>query len=145
MGTVLVVATDPVLRDRLGDLLEERGWSVLFCPGPAAPDYVCVGVRGSGCPLAEEADQVVLDLNLESDLVLEGTTAIELMAFYLSAGRPIVALAHEGVEFTHPFAEERLRVLRWPRERDALPEAMAEMGPVPETGAAASGERALPA
>ena len=127
MGSVLVVATDPGLREVLGALLEEQGWPVTFCPGPAAPDYVCVGVRGTGCPLADDAGAVVLDLNLDSDLVVEGTTAIELVAFYLSAERPLVALAHEGVEFTHPFAEERLRVLRWPRDREVLIDIVAEI------------------
>jgi CheY-like chemotaxis protein len=134
MASILVVATDPGLRERLGALLEEQGWPVTFCPGPAAPDYVCVGVRGTGCPLADDADAVVLDLDLDSDLVVEGTTAIELVAFYLSVDRPLVALAHEGVEFTHPFAEERLRVLRWPRDREVLTELVAEIAGVPWHG-----------
>lgn len=120
MSTILVVATEASIRDRVGAAIEAAGWSVLNCPGPAGPDYVCLGVRGSGCPLADEADGVVLDLDLDSDLVMEGTTAIELVAFYLAAGRPVVALAHEGVAFTHPFAEDRLRVLRWPVEDPTL-------------------------
>lgn len=129
MSSILIVATEPTVRSRVGALLEDDGWEVLHCPGPAAPDYVCVGVRGDGCPLADDADAVVLDLDLDSDLVLEGTTAVELMAFYLSGGLPMIALAHEGVEFTHPFAEERIRVLRWPGERDLLLDSLHTLAP----------------
>lgn len=124
MGTVLVVATDEVLRERLGESIRAEGLGVLACPGPSAPDYACPGVSGQGCPMVEEADVVVLDLDLDGDLLIEGTTAVELVAYYLSEGRPVVTLAHEGIEFTHPFAEERLRVLRWPPRATELRDAL---------------------
>ena len=114
--TVLVVEPQADLRDHIGGLAEAAGFDVLTCPGPTGPDYACLGVRGPGCPLAAYADLVVLDLSLDSELAMEGATAVELITYYLGEGKGIVALSRNGSSATHPFDEERVNVLRWPGE-----------------------------
>src|SRR5262245_29361722 len=59
--SVLVVASDPVERDRLSAALEGDGFQVLLCSGPSAPDYSCLGSRVGRCPLAMDECVVVLD------------------------------------------------------------------------------------
>ncbi len=114
--TVLVVEPQSDVRDRIGGLAEAAGFDVLTCPGPTGPDYACMGVRGPGCPLAAYADLVVLDLSLDSELALEGATAVELITYYLGEGKRILALSRNGAEEVHPFDEEGISVLRWPGE-----------------------------
>lgn len=114
--TVLVVEPQADVRDQIGGLVEAAGFDVLTCPGPTGPDYACMGVRGPGCPLAAYASLVVLDLSLDSELALEGATAVELITYYLGEGKRIVALSRNGAEEVHPFNEEGISVLRWPGE-----------------------------
>ena len=114
-ATVLIVEADPGEQGLLGDWLERAVFEVLTCPGPSGPDYVCVGNREGTCPLVQHADIVVLDFDLESESVMQGTTSEELVELYLDLGRPIVALgAHLGP--LDPFPDER--VLRLPRHPD---------------------------
>jgi len=97
--TVLVVEADRGERERLASSLEGAGWEVATCPGPTGPDYTCVGSRGGMCALVENANVVVLDMSLESEAVVSGTPAEELLAMYLFAGHRIVALgSHPGGE-----------------------------------------------
>lgn len=97
--SVLVVEADPLERGRFGAWLERAGFDVLVCPGPTEPDYTCVGARGGACPLAQEADIVVLDMSLESEAVVIGTAAEELLGLYLIAGHQVVVLgSHQGEE-----------------------------------------------
>src|SRR5712691_7819822 len=77
-ASVLLVERSRDVRDRIGGWLEEAGYDVLNCPGPTAPDYRCVAGRGGSCPFVHGADAVVLDLLLDSDAVLEGTSAVDL-------------------------------------------------------------------
>jgi hypothetical protein len=90
--TVLLVEAEGSERHRYADALEKAGFDVLACPGPSGPDYTCVGSRVGTCPLVDGADAVVLDMALESETLLEGTAAEELLGFYLIAGRPVVVL-----------------------------------------------------
>ena len=62
--SVLVVEHDDDERARIGRLLEREGFDVILCPGPGAPDYICAGGRGLPCPIAQDADVVVLDMRL---------------------------------------------------------------------------------
>jgi CheY-like chemotaxis protein len=94
---VLLVEGDPAERDILSSWLEQNGYDVTACPGPTAPTYVCVGDRTGACPLVEEADLVVLDCRLESDPIMEGTSAGDLLSLYLCAGQPVVALGLNGL------------------------------------------------
>jgi CheY-like chemotaxis protein len=94
-GRVLLVEADPGNRHTYGKWLEESGYEVLTCPGPSAPDYVCVGGRRGRCPLVEPADVVVLDLDLDSEIEEEGTSAFELLSLYTSSGRPVVAVGSD--------------------------------------------------
>lgn len=93
---VLVVEADAVERDRYTSALESAGFEVLTCPGPTEPDYTCVGAREGTCPLVEEAAVVVLDMSLDSEALLTGTPAEELLGLYLTAGRPVVVLGSRG-------------------------------------------------
>jgi hypothetical protein len=90
--TVLLVRRDDEGRDLMGSWLEASGFDVMACPGPVAPGYVCVGERTGRCPLAEAADVVVLDGRLESGEVPDGTSPYDLLALYLSLGRPVLVL-----------------------------------------------------
>ena len=102
---VLVVGPDPVERTRLAAALEGEGFDVLLCPGPSAPEYGCIGATKGRCPLATDGCVVVLDLDLDADAAVEGTTAEELLGFYLGSEHRVVALSH------HPLGLEDARLL----------------------------------
>ena len=115
--SVLVVEADPFERARLGSWLERAGFQVLECPGPTEPDYTCVGARDGACPLATESQVVVLDMSLDSESVVMGTAAEELLGLYLMSGHRVVVLgSHPGGEVPgqlvrlrrHPDREELL-------------------------------------
>ncbi len=106
---VLVVESDPEEAEVLGSRLEASGFDVIACPGPIGPDFVCVGDRTGSCPLIDSADIVVLDCRLESDQVLEGTSAYDLLALYVCSGRPVVAIG--GDEAAPLFAEDDVTFL----------------------------------
>jgi hypothetical protein len=119
--TVLLVEADEVERDRLASWFEDAGFEVATCPGPTGPDYTCVGSRGGACALAAEASVVVVDMSLESEAVVRGTAAEELLAMYLFGGHRIVALgSHPGGEVPgqlvrlhrHPERDELVRAVR---------------------------------
>src|ERR1051326_1488397 len=111
--SVLLVEHDSQERHRIGDLLELEGFEVLACPGPSYPDYVCVGGRGLPCPLAKEADVVVLDMWLSSDVIMRGTPAWELLIYYMERGNHIVALT-DTQDSVHPLSDERVIAVRRP-------------------------------
>jgi hypothetical protein len=75
---VLLVEADAEERIRFGTWLEEAGFDLLTCPGPVEPDYTCIGGRTGACPLAAEASIVVLDMSLDSEVVM-GTAAEDLL------------------------------------------------------------------
>jgi CheY-like chemotaxis protein len=89
---VLLVERDPELRDTVGSWLEGGGFDVSACPGPSAPEFVCVGGRTGHCPLIEGTDAVVLDCDLTSTQVPGATSSGDLLALYVSAGLPVVAM-----------------------------------------------------
>jgi hypothetical protein len=116
-GSVLIVEADPVERARFGGWLERAGYDILVCPGPSGPDYTCVGSRAGTCPLAAEAAIVVLDMSLDSESVVMGTTAEELLGMYLMSGHRVLVLgSHPGEEIPGQLA----RVRRHPRREDLL-------------------------
>jgi hypothetical protein len=86
-GTVLLVEADEGERERLGSALEDAGYELIACPGPTAPDYICIGGREGYCPLLERADAVVLDLWLAGDEVGMGTLSDQLLEMYHSSAR----------------------------------------------------------
>lgn len=98
-GAVLLVEADAEERERFGSWLEDEGFRVLACPGPTEPDYTCVGGRTGACPLAAEASAVVLDMSLDSEALLMGTAAEELLGLYLMSGHRVLVLEpHPGEE-----------------------------------------------
>jgi hypothetical protein len=120
-GVVLVVAADPAERELFSSWLEGSGLTVMTCPGPTEPDFTCVGDRKGTCPLAEAADVVVLDMSLDSEALMRGTAAEDLLGLYLVAGRPVVTLGfRDGDEVPgelvrlrrHPTRETLLRAVR---------------------------------
>jgi CheY-like chemotaxis protein len=121
--SVLLVEADAQLRDRLGGWLERSGFDVLQCPGPTGPSYTCLISRGKACALAKAADVVVLDLWLHSDSVMLGTTATELLAYYLTYQRPVVVI-DPGHDELLPFVDEVAARIEWPPERRELIESV---------------------
>jgi hypothetical protein len=113
---VLIVGPDPVERERLAAALEGDRFEVLLCPGPSAPDYGCIGAREGRCPLATEGCVVVLDMDLDSEAAVEGTTPEDLLDFYLGGDHRVVALS------SHPLGleDDRLLDLRRHPEADML-------------------------
>lgn len=117
-ATVLLVEADRESRERLGSWLKEAGFEVLACPGPSVCDG-CVGTRGGTCPLVEGAEVVVLDPWLAGAEVMDGTSADELVAYYVertervlvlgSKPRPLDPFAGE-VEWLGPRADRELLV-----------------------------------
>ena len=112
LRTVLVVESDPDERERMAAALEGGGYQVLLCSGPTEPDYTCVGARSGTCPLANEDSVVVLDMSLDSEAVMLGTPAEDLLALYLGSGRSVVALG------SRPSEEVPGRLLRLRRHPD---------------------------
>lgn len=115
-GSVLVVEADLAERERFGSWLEAAGFDVIVCPGPTEPDYTCVGARDGVCPLLEEADVAVLDMSTDSEGVMMGTAAEEILGLYLlSRARIVVLGSHPGEQL-----EGRLRRLPRHPDRDEL-------------------------
>jgi len=121
--TVLLVERSEETRGQVGSWLEEAAFEVLACPGPTGPDYRCLAGVGRPCPLVRGADAVVLDLWLESDLMVEGTSGVDLLGFYLGSGRPVLALTH-GSESVTLFCEENFATLAGPPDRREVVETV---------------------
>ena len=116
---VLVVEADQKARGLVGSWLEEAGFEVIRCAGPQAPEYSCPWDRGQACVLAYTADAIVLDIWLESDTALRGNPGSEVFVYYLSLGKPVVALT-DGDDATVPVLGERTIVLSRLPGREAL-------------------------
>jgi hypothetical protein len=106
---VLLVHGDGLEREAIGSWFVSCGFDVTACPGPAAPSYVCIGDCTGRCPLMDDADIVVLDHQLESDQVVEGTSVHDLLSLYVSNDKPVVVLG--GLEFSHLFSDEQVVLL----------------------------------
>jgi hypothetical protein len=124
--TVLVVEPDIVERERLADALEEAGYEALLCAGPLGPDYTCIGGREGWCPLIDKADVVVLDLMLESDLAMEGTSSEELLRLYLACGKPVVTLGPGDADHRDEETDTVVH-LRWTPETEDLVSVVREL------------------
>jgi hypothetical protein len=132
-GSVLVVEADATERSRYGAWLEGAGFEVLVCPGPIEPDYTCLGSRGGTCPLAAEVNLVVLDMSLESEGVVMGTSAEELLGLYLVSGHRVVVLgSHPGDDLPG-----QLRRIRRHPHRGELVEAVRGLAGAADAGTSA--------
>jgi CheY-like chemotaxis protein len=123
MSSVLLVEHDPDLRYQIGAWLESAGVEVYQCPGPSAPTYNCIASSGQPCPLVPAADLVLLDLWLASESVSMGTSASELLSYYVSTGKPVVIVGH-GHDELRSFRDEVAAVLEYPPERRDLIETV---------------------
>jgi hypothetical protein len=126
-AVVLVVEPEASVRDHLAQLVEAEGYEVRCCPGPHAPDFDCIGVVRDGCPLSDGADIVLLDMELDSDLAIRGTSAIDLVGFYLAGGKGVLALSRGERNLIHPFVEEPLSLLRWPADEYRVAEVLTDI------------------
>jgi CheY-like chemotaxis protein len=137
--SVLIVEHDPTERERLASTLEADGFQVLLCSGPTEPDYTCIGSRSGTCPLATEEAVVVLDMSLDSELVMMGTPAEELLEMYLGLGHPVLALG------SRPGEEMPGRLLRRRRHPEAadLTHAVWRLASPRASGRALTSERDL--
>ena len=115
--SVLVVEADATERERLAAALEDDGFQVLLCSGPTEPDYTCIGARSGICPLATGEAVVVLDMSLESETVMMGTPAEDLLGMYLGSGHPVVTLGSRPGE---EVPGELLRLRRHPEKADLV-------------------------
>ncbi len=132
---VLLVEPERETRERLGAWLEDAGFEALTCPGPTFPEYTCVGVREHACPLAGGADLVVLDLWLDSERAMQGASSTQLLRYYLSSGRPVMALVHrrDRTRLDLLFMTEAVTWLEWPLDRREIVEtARAMIGASPQ-------------
>jgi hypothetical protein len=120
---VLVVESEDWLRDRLMSWVREAGAEAVTCPGPQGPGFDCAGASRYGCPLGESADLIILDLELESDLMVCGVAAWELLHYYRSLDKPVVVLSGAG-DPVRPLPSDRMAILRRPPDRDELVEAI---------------------
>jgi hypothetical protein len=111
------VEADPTERERLASALEGDGFQVLLCSGPTEPDYTCIGARRGTCPLAAEEAVVVLDMSLDSETVMMGTPAEDLLGMYLGSGHPVVALGSRPGE---EVLGQLLRLRRHPEKADLV-------------------------
>lgn len=137
--SVLVVEYDREERQRIGALLEREGFDVVFCPGPEGPDYVCLGGRQLPCPLAKEADVIVLDMRLASDVIMRGTPAWELLIYYMERGKRIVVMSN-GEDSVHPLSDSRVITIKRPADETSLVQAIRELaGRSEETGRVTDG------
>jgi len=133
----LVVESEEWLLELLIPWVRDAGVEVVTCPGPQGPDFDCAGASRYGCPLAESADLIVLDLELESDLLMCGVAAWELLHYYRFLDKPVVVLT--GFEDAiRLLPGDRIAVLPRPPDRDGLVEAIRvlllkkELHPAPE-------------
>jgi hypothetical protein len=116
-STVLLVEADADERDRFGAWLEDEGIDLLVCTGPTEPDYTCIGARTGACPLAAEASVVILDMSLDSEAVVMGTAAEELLGMYLMSGHPVIVLGSHGGE---EISGQLVRLRRHPRREELI-------------------------
>jgi hypothetical protein len=120
---ILLVDQDSEERDLIGGWLENDGYDVLACPGPSAPDYTCIGGEGGHCPLVDPVGLVIVDLWLGGDAMLQGTAAVDLLGYYLSTGKPVIAICHGG-EPVGLFLEDHLVAVEGHPDRGELLEAV---------------------
>jgi DNA-binding response OmpR family regulator len=121
---ILIVDRDLGTRDRVGRWLEEAGLDVMACPGPTAPEFMCVGSRDGRCPLAQEADLIVLDVWLESDAAMLGTRSRNLVRFYRSWDKPLVVMSDRHDDMAEWVEDLSVPVVDWPPDRRDLMETV---------------------
>jgi CheY-like chemotaxis protein len=131
--SILLVEHDPEARYRIGAWLEDAGIDVYLCPGPSAPTYNCIASSGNPCPLVPAADLVLLDLWLASESVMMGTSATELLSYYVSTGKPVVVI-DPGHNELRSFRDDVAAVLEYPPERRELVETVEVLLSDPRAG-----------
>jgi hypothetical protein len=91
--SVLLVESEQSLRADLSRWLTEAGFDVVTCSGPHLARPACSYDSTGPCQLVRSADVVVLDEWLESDTLMTGPPAWELVIAYRAMGKRLVVLA----------------------------------------------------
>ena len=117
MSEVLLVASDVVTGTPIADELGSAGYDVMWCRGPAKPDFVCAAGKRGRCPLTGSASVAVVDGWLASDEQRAGIPSWTLAAYYREHGIPVVALVGPN---GFPFGGYDTGLIRLPR--DAAPD-----------------------
>jgi hypothetical protein len=120
---VLVVGEDCQDLREVREWLSQAGFVVLASAESSAPGYGLAGSAGWSRLLAEEADVVVLDPSLDSDAVLEGVGAVEIVGDCLFRGTPVAAFRHHP-DAIHPFSQYDVTFLDWPPRMEEVVEAV---------------------
>jgi CheY-like chemotaxis protein len=137
---VLVVEHDAEARKRIAAWLEDEGFETLECPGPSAPDYVCIAGRGVPCPLVQPVSVVVLDVRVEGEALMRGMSGEELLSYYLSAGKPVIALVGlDGLSL--PYRDDIVALWRGTDRGPLVRAVQAAAGRVPGEARIAEGGR----
>ncbi len=92
-ASVLIVASNRDAMETLGFWFEQEGFDVLGCPGPADVHAACLRPDASACPLAVDADLVVLDLSPERIEPVGRAVRRGLIERYAGWGLPLLVLA----------------------------------------------------
>jgi hypothetical protein len=95
--------TDPADRR----FLEQLGHRVMVCPGPA-PGALCPILTGEGCELAEKADGIVFELDLDRP---QHRAILTRYKDSLRSDVPIRVVVHPGQVEKYPDVVQGLKVL----------------------------------
>jgi hypothetical protein len=117
--SVLVVESDPTVRERYGEWLEAAGFSAVNCPGPTSSQYSCLGIRGVPCPLGHAADIVLLDSRRLPGLSHKERPGWRLLRYYLKTGKPVVVIA-DRYRPDRSFRPEQVAVLHGEPGRESV-------------------------
>lgn len=118
-STVLVVEDEADTRDLFGKWLEDAGYTVSSCPGPALAGHTCLGVRDLPCPLGHAADIVLLDSRRLHGVAQKEKPGWRLLRYYLKAGKPIVVIA-DHYRPDRKFRPEQVTVLSSDPGRESI-------------------------
>lgn len=108
---VLLVEPDETDRQLYGAWLGDAGMTLINCPGPRLPGFVCLGTCNRPCPLADVADVAVLDTRRLPGISKKGQPAWRLLRYYLARGKPVVVIA-DHYRKDRSFRPEQVAILR---------------------------------
>ena len=116
-SVTLLVEPSAADRERLGDWLEDAGFDVVSCPGPAVVSS-CPGIRGQACSLVEAADITILDERVLT-AADDQTKSRVLVDRYVASQKPVLMLT--GAEGqTHPLENASVAVASGLTSRSVL-------------------------
>jgi CheY-like chemotaxis protein len=121
---VLVEDPDPAWHRMLDQMLTERGYEAVFCPGPEGLAGGCSLVAQGGCPLVGSCDVVLTSLNLDRADNREVFDALRRT----HPRTPVVALVSRREAWEHPSCLYRCAVEYLPTSPRDLFQRLEEAG-----------------